>query len=88
MKKDLQKKQKGDGPLVSSRERTAAVGNHSSTGQRVPPFGLNMVSSVRASEEPSRTCVLGSWGDKKECFLGEPDRRRPVSQLGLTTRYA
>ena len=60
-------RQIGVGPQVSSQERTAAVVpliNRSSTGYRVPPFGLNKIYFVRASAETSRRVVFGALGAK------------------------
>ena len=71
-------------PLVSSRERRAAVVllvNRSSTGRRVARTGLHRLSFVRgAAEELSRTVVCSALGVEMEGRpLGEP--LRPTSAL-------
>ena len=86
--KGLQR-QNGDGTLVRSRERRAAVVprmNQISTGcqPRVnrtfcSACGFHGISFVRASEKSLRTVVHDApEGTRVSCLLGEPTRRRPV----------
>ena len=74
-------RQKGDGTLVSSKERIVAVFpqvNRGSTA-RCAPVGLSRIFFVRASEGAFRTTVFDALrGKRGGCVLGGPTRRRPL----------
>ena len=77
--------QRGDGPLVSSQERRAAVAPRINRSL-CPSIGFPEISIVRACEEFFSTVVRDALnvlegvlaGKRVGRLLGEPTRRRPV----------